>query len=199
MNKKMTLLALLASFALAGCGGSPDSSHATGLSTPEEGTSHATGLSTPEEGTSHATGLSTPEAQPSSQEQVSYTAEKVAADTNANIVKAGNPGLQLEYDSEYNEWYSSAEFGPGTDESEDALKEWANTYAYFLPDYMKGIVAATYGDPTKPDYVDIYEDGSIYYVIQCLSPDKAVCAQAISYVWEGQYCAEFSIYDLWAA
>ena len=72
MNKLLTMATLLASFTLASCGGSPESSshgtgftsessHATGLTseskTSEE--SHATGLTSESKESSHATGLTT--------------------------------------------------------------------------------------------------------------------------------------------
>ena len=212
MTAKTTILALLASVTLAGCGCAPakstglssaESSHATGLSTAES--SHATGLSTSEssvEDSSHASGLSTSTAESTdiessesvSQEELTYTPEQVAAAANANLEAEGY-AARLKYDSDSEQWWTRMAFATAEDHSEEKLSHYADILAAMLPDYMlDNQLEAVYGDPEAPDYEDIFGSPVYYYVYLYRSPDANVMAWVMSYIDSGVYCADLYVY-----
>lgn len=130
----------------------------------------------------------------SSEPEVSYTAEQVAADMNANLEAAGYGTLALEFDEEHNEWGTGANAGASTDESEANLKGGADILASYLPEYM-GEPLEWYGDPTAEGYINVFGDNSIYYAEVFMSPDEAVEADVFSYIYSGKLCFQISIYD----
>ena len=79
-------------------------------------------------------------------------------------------------------------------ETEANLGGAAQTLASFLPDYLN-LDVAVYGDPTDPDYYDLFEDGSYYYYIGCSTPDEGVEVAVISYVDNGELGAQMEVYE----
>ncbi|MBO5529208.1 MAG: hypothetical protein J6A47_07840 [Bacilli bacterium] len=217
MTAKTTILALLASVTLAGCGCAPakstgqstaESSHATGLSTSESSaeSSHATGLSISEssvEDSSHASGLSSSAAESTdiessesvSQEELTYTPEQVATDANANLEAEGY-AARLTYDSDAEQWWTRMAFASAEDHSEEKLSHYAGIITAMLPDYMlDNELEAVYGDPEAPDYDDIFGSPVYYYLYLYQSPDANVMAWVMSYINSGVYFADMYVYQ----
>ena len=109
----------------------------------------------------------------------SYYVDKVVADYNANLEAAGET-MRVSYNSYYESYISGKNFD-GSDESEATLKAAAEGLAQYLPDYMT-VLASVYGDPTDPDYEDVFSDQSYYYFIGAMTPDFGVAAMIYSYL-----------------
>ena len=120
-----------------------------------------------------------------------YTAEQVANDFNKNL-QAAAPSLAMTQDSQ-GTWALHVTLGESTDESEANLKEGCETIASFLPDYME-LGVSMYEDPTKPNYVDLFGDQSIFYVMIYSTPDEAIDAQIISYIYNGKLHVEIALF-----
>ena len=90
-------------------------------------------------------------------------------------------------------WALHVTLGESTDESEANLKEGCETIASFLPDYME-LGVSMYEDPTKPNYVDLFGDQSIFYVMIYSTPDEAIDAQIISYIYNGKLHVEIALF-----
>lgn len=213
MTAKTTILALLASVTLPGCGCAPakstgqstaEPSHATGLSTAES--SHATGLSISEssvEDSSHASGLSASTAESTdiessesvSQEELTYTPEQVATAANANLEAEGYAG-RLTYNSDTQQWWTRMAIGTAEDHSEEKLSHYADIFAAMLPDYMlDNELEALYGDPEDPDYEGIFGNPVYYYLYIYQSPDANVITWVMSYINSGVYFVDMYVYQ----
>ena len=137
---------------------------------------------------------SSSEAPSSSSEAVVYTAEKVAADMNANFAAAGY-SLELEYDEDHEEWGIAIKTGTGEEADEATLKNSADILASYLPSYM--VAGETlYDDPASEDFIDIFGIGIATFNELFDSPDEAVAAQVIGYSYNGNELAQISIWDV---
>ena len=214
MKKKMTLLALLAAFSLAACGdpkASPSASAqpsasdtSAALSSAESSAdSSAESSSLPSETSSSVPAESSSQSasetsSSSSQEAVTYTAEQVAADVTALFTDAGYANLAPEWDTQYQEYYTSVSLGADTDDSSAHLAAGAAQLASFLPEYMlnEDNILAIDGDPNSANYYDYYGDGSKYYAYMFYSPDEKVCVVIIASIYNGNLIVELTIYDV---
>ena len=140
---------------------------------------------------SSAAPTSSSEPASSSSEAEVYTAERVAEDMNKNLPASA----ALEWDETHQQWVTGANAGASTDESSENLKTGADILASYLPTYME-LDVEFYGDPTQPDYIDVFGDGSIYYAEIFLSPDEAVEADILSYIYNSKLCFQIVIYDV---
>lgn len=127
----------------------------------------------------------------SSSEAEVYTAERVAEDMNKNLPASA----ALQWDETYQQWVTGANAGASTDESSENLKSGADILASYLPTYMT-LDVEFYGDPTQPDYIDVFGDSSIYYAEIFVSPDEAVEADILSYIYNEKLCFQIAIYDV---
>lgn len=128
---------------------------------------------------------------PSQDTSEKYTQDQVAGDFNKKL-QADYPSLGMSKDSS-GTWGLHVTLGSSTDESEANLKSACEVLAAYLPDYME-INVSMYEDPTKPGYVDLFGDQSIFYVMIYNTPDGAVDAQIISYIDNGVLHVEIALF-----
>lgn len=120
-----------------------------------------------------------------------YPLDRVVQDINSSLSPYG---MSLEYNSQYNEWGIGVSFGSSTDESESNLSGGASQLASLLPSYMSNTVAV-YGDPTDPEYYDLFDDGSYYYYAQFVTPDEGVAVAIVTYIESSELCGEMAVYE----
>lgn len=112
-----------------------------------------------------------------------YSAEGVAEEFNEAAEEAGKT-FGFEFNEAKNCYELSVGLAYSTDESQSNLQSAVAFMAQYLPDYMN-LSTSMYGDPTQPDYVNLFGDNSIYFYAQFKSPDKLVSVTFISYIYNG--------------
>ena len=131
----------------------------------------------------------------SSSQQSGYSVETVASDINALFVAGGYSDIQLSWNSTYQEYVvyvtvSTTEL----DETSANLGGAAYLLADYLPSYLNQNYDV-YGDPTDPDYYDLFDDNSYYYYLGYSTPDESVDVAVTSYVYEGELGAQIEDYE----
>ena len=131
----------------------------------------------------------------SSSQQSGYSVETVASDINALFVAGGYSDIQLSWNSTYQEYVvyvtvSTTEL----DETSANLGGAAYLLADFLPSYLNQNYDV-YGDPTDPEYYDLFDDNSYYYYLGYSTPDESVDVAVTSYVYEGELGAQIEVYE----
>ena len=131
----------------------------------------------------------------SSSQQSGYSVETVASDINALFVAGGYSDIQLSWNSTYQEYVvyvtvSTTEL----DETSANLGGAAYLLADYLPSYLNQNYDV-YGDPTDPDYYDLFDDNSYYYYLGYSTPDESVDVAVTSYVYEGELGAQIEVYE----
>ena len=127
----------------------------------------------------------------SSQMNSDYPLDRVVQDINTALA---DYGMALEWNSQYQEYGIGVSFGSSTDESESNLSGGASQLASLLPSYMSCSVAV-YGDPTDPEYYDLFDDGSYYFYAQFVTPDEGVAAAIVTYIYDSALCGELAVYE----
>lgn len=120
-----------------------------------------------------------------------YPLDRVVQDINSALA---DYGMSLEWSSQYQEYGIGVSFGSSTDESESNLSGGASQLAGLLPSYMSCSVAV-YGDPTDPEYYDLFDDGSYYFYAQFVTPDEGVAAAIVTYIYDSELCGELAVYE----
>ena len=120
-----------------------------------------------------------------------YPLDRVVQDINTALA---DYDMALEWSSQQEAYGIGVSFESSTDESEANLSGGASQLASLLPNYMSGTVAV-YGDPTQPDYYDLFEDGSYYFYAQFVTPDEGVAAAIVTYIYNSELCGELAVYE----
>ena len=131
----------------------------------------------------------------SSSQATTYSLTKVVNDINTNFTNAGYGDIQLGWNSTYQEYVvyvtvSTTEL----DETSANLGGAAYLLADYLPSYLNQNYDV-YGDPTDPDYYDLFDDNSYYYYLGYSTPDESVDVAVTSYVYEGELGAQIEVYE----
>jgi hypothetical protein len=116
------------------------------------------------------------------------TAQGVAADINANLATIGDPEIQLEYDTQYDEWYLGVNLGAGV-----SLQSAVNTLVSYLPDYITQYSAGLQ-DPAAGGR-DLFGDGTVTYVYTGFNASRSVAVMVYAYEYNGETIACYSVFD----
>ena len=130
---------------------------------------------------------------PSSTPNEFATMEDIANDINAAFQEDGYD-LALEWLNDYDEYYLEVSFGSSTDESQANLKSATDILEGYLPAYLSEEIRV-YGDPTDPEYYDLFEDNSIYYYVGFMTASKQVEVAVCSYIYDSELIGQIEIYE----
>ena len=123
-----------------------------------------------------------------------YTAEEVANDINAAFASNGY-SFGLEWDEDDKEYYLGLNFGNATTATEALLANAVDILESYFPAYLKQ-KSVYFDDPSSPDYQNILGANIAALLATYETPDGAVRAQIISYVYNKKLTGQLHVYNV---